>query len=115
MGITTFLTCVSIFLTILSGGLGTFLVRYGTRLTLLETEMQKLVELKVDVRLSSLEDAVKEIKQSLTPVSQLPGMSQKLDTIMSRLDSLLPRTEADLHFQLQDEKIENIKSQVITN
>lgn len=115
MGITTFLAILSIMLTLLSGGLGTFLVRYGTRLTVVEGKVSELTALNVSGRLAAVEEAVKEIKNSIAPVQELPVMSQKLDSILSTLGSMIPRTEADLRFQIQDQKIESLRDKVETH
>lgn len=116
------LTVFSIIVAVVcTSGLGVFLVKYGTRMKLQEEasarhdeELKRLTMLNVASRLSAVEEAVRRIDGSLEKLNMIPALTEKLDFLVRSMEKVMPRSEIELRFENQEQKIETLKEKLVS-
>jgi uncharacterized coiled-coil protein SlyX len=101
---------------ILSSGALTFFIKYGVKMAVMEKMLDNSQLITLHPRLSLVESAVSEIKNSLADLKHLPKIAAQLEAMAENFSHLaaqvVPRNEHESRWNASDNRISSLEHDI---
>lgn len=95
-----------------SGAVG-FYLKYNTRLTVVERELQALISANLNVRVTTLETNIRDIRDGIQKLAKLDSLETKIDIFLGEIrdlkGSIVPRAEHEGRLRAIDERMNRME------